>query len=93
MKKSIITSILALAAIAGYSQTKTPTPIIVSQVEAGRVINSLSKGLQIIHKLDIPALKRDSIDAFIGIVSQFMDERSKLALKADTAKVDPKKKP
>lgn len=91
MKKIIITTIFAFVALAGFAQTKAPVAL--SQQEATQVANNLNGGLQIIHKLDIPALKRDSLDVLIGTVIQFIGERSKLAAKADTVKTIPTKKP
>lgn len=67
------------------------TKVTLSQPEATQVVNNLSKGLQLIHKLDIPALKRDSLDLLISSVAQFIDDRNKIALRVDTTKVKPKK--
>lgn len=87
MKKIII----SLCLIGSLRAVKAQTKVNLSQPEATQVVNNLSKGLQLIHKLDIPALKRDSLDLLIGPVAQFIDDRNKLALRADTTKVKPKK--
>lgn len=85
MKKVILTLCLIGTLMAAKAQTK---PVPISQQEATQVINSLQAGLRLIHRLDISALKRDSLDMYIGAVCQFMDDRNKLA-KADTVKVKP----
>ena len=87
MKKAILTLSLIGAMIHANAQAKKP---ILNQQEASQVINSLQSGLKIIHSNkvsgEISALTRDSLDMYIGGVYQFLDQRNKEAIKADTAK-------
>lgn len=63
------------------------TPLSITQDEAKAISKNLYNAEIILHKLDIPALKRDSLDLYIGQVSQFMYDKSQVAIKSDTAKV------
>jgi hypothetical protein len=69
-----------------WCQTKQPSPVIIQQTEATQIVANIQKGMQLIHHLDVPALKRDSLDLLFGQVAQFIYDRNQLALKSDTAK-------
>lgn len=95
MKKLIITLTLSAALFSASAQTKpVSTPIVVTQQEATAITQNLSKGLQILHSMDISSKKRDSLDMYIGNVAQFIDDKNRAAFKIDTTKKDnPIKKP
>lgn len=95
--KTIILTILGLALLSSLcdAQTvpKTTTPVTFTQQEVGQITANLQRIYQISHRLDISALKRDSLDALLIPVIQYIDEKNKVALKADTAKTKPVPKP
>lgn len=94
MKKIIITTILAFAAIASYAQAPvkpTDKPVTFSQQQTDDIIKALSNTYVLIHKLDIKAKQRDTIDAPIIAIINFMGAKLDTVKLGLTPKIEPKK--
>jgi 5-bromo-4-chloroindolyl phosphate hydrolysis protein len=68
MKKSILTTLIAFSSLAAFSQqakVDTTHKVNFTQTEIWYLHFQLNEAVQKLHKLDISALKRDSLDNLI----------------------------
>ena len=92
MKKTIITLSLVISGSILFAQVRDTTKQIpFHQNELGVVQYHLQQIYQNVHKTNLPALRRDSIDQSINLIYQLIERRAASIL--DTTKKQKGKKP